>query len=175
LILAEHRKLYWINQFAEGNLAIMAAARSDELLEATILAWQNEGVDIVVCLLEQPEMPNLIEAERAFCEELGLEFFSFPIRDKTVPDSIDAFANLTRQLAGRIAAGKSVAIHCRAGIGRSTMLAACVLIQFGIDAAVGLDMIAAARGTEVPETEAQRQWILSFGQTAQLQPASFKP
>jgi len=29
---------------------------------------------------------------------------------------------------------------------------------------VALDMIAAARGLEVPETEAQRQWILGFRQ-----------
>jgi protein-tyrosine phosphatase len=59
-----------------------------------------------------------------------------------------------------------VAIHCRAGIGRSTTLAACVLILLGVEGDVALDMIAAARGLEVPETEAQRQWVLGFSQAA---------
>ncbi len=160
--MGEQQRLYWINQFAEGNLAIMAAARLDEQLEGTILGWKDEGVDVVVSLLEESEIPNLIDAERALCEEFGLEFFSFPIRDKTVPDTIDPFAAIARRLADRIRAGKSVAIHCRAGIGRSTTLAACVLILLGVDGAVALDMIATARGLEVPETEAQRQWILGF-------------
>jgi protein-tyrosine phosphatase len=164
--MAELRELYWINQFAEGNLAIMAAPRLDDPLEATIMAWKDEGVDVVVSLLEQAEIPNLMDAERALCEEFGVEFFSFPVRDKTVPDAVDPFAIVARELADRVVAGKAVAIHCRAGIGRSTTLAACVLILLGVDGAVALDMIAAARGIEVPETEAQRQWVLSFHQTA---------
>ncbi len=164
------RQLYWINQFAEGNLAIMAAARLDESLEATILNWRDEGVDVVVSLLEPSEVPNLIEAEKALCEEFGIEFFSFPVRDKTVPDRDGPFTAVARQLADRLTAGKSVAIHCRAGIGRSTTLAACVLILLGVDAAAALDMIAAARGLEVPETEAQRQWILSFPEMVRGRP-----
>jgi len=160
--MAEPRRLYWINQFAEGNLAIMAAPRLDEQLESVVLAWKDEGVDVVVSLLEEFEIPNLLDAERALCQEFGVEFFSFPLRDKTVPGNPDPFAAVARRLADRIIAGKSVAIHCRAGIGRSTTLAACVLILLGIDGAVALDMIAAARGLEVPETEAQRQWILGF-------------
>lgn len=151
-------------------MAIMAAPRLDEQLEGAILAWKEEGADVVVSLLEPAEIPNLTGAERALCEEFGIEFFSFPIRDKTVPDTAGPFAGIARQLADKVAAGKSVAIHCRAGIGRSTVLAACVLILLGIDGAVALDMIAAARGVEVPETEAQRQWILSF-QPARTQSA----
>jgi Cyclin-dependent kinase inhibitor 3 (CDKN3) len=169
--MAEPRQLYWINQFAEGNLAIMAAPRLDEQLEGIILAWKGEGADVVVSLLEPAEIPNLIDAERALCEEFGIEFFSFPIPDKTVPDDAGPFAGIARQLADRIAAGQSVAIHCRAGIGRSTVLAACILIFLGVDGAVALDMIAEARGLEVPETEAQRQWVLSFPQPARAQPA----
>ena len=168
--MAEPRRLYWINHFAEGNLAIMAAPRLDEQLESTVLGWRDEGVDVVVSLLEEFEIPNLIDAERALCGEFGVEFFSFPVRDKTVPDAVDRFAAIARRLADRIAAGKSVAIHCRAGIGRSTTLAACVLVLLGIDGAVALDMIAAARGLEVPETEAQRQWVLSFPQSAHVPP-----
>jgi protein-tyrosine phosphatase len=164
--MAGSRPLYWINQFAGGNLAIMAAPRPAEQLEAIILDWKDEGVDVIVSLLEESEIPGLINAERSLCEEVGVEFFSFPIRDKTVPDSADTLAVIARRLADKVASGKSVAVHCRAGIGRSTTLAACVLILLGVDGDIALDMIAAARGLEVPETEAQRQWVLGFSHSA---------
>ena len=144
----------------------MAAPRPAEQFEAIILDWKDEGVDVIVSLLEESEIPGLTEAERSLCEEVGVEFFSFPVRDKTVPDSADTLAIIARRLAERIVAGKSVAIHCRAGIGRSTTLAACDLILLGVEGDVALDMIAAARGLEVPETEAQRQWVLGFSQAA---------
>jgi len=169
--MAGPRPLYWINQFADGNLAIMAAPRLDEQLEATILGWRDEGVDVVVSLIEEAELPYLTDAESALCEEVGIEFISFPVRDKTVPDSIAPIAAVAQGLADKIATGKSVAIHCRAGIGRSTTLAACVLILLGVDGDVALDMIATARGLEVPETEAQRQWILNFSQAPRFRPA----
>ena len=149
----------------------MAAPRPAEQLEAIILDWKEEGVDVIVSLLEESEIPGLTEAERSLCEEVGVEFFSFPVRDKTVPDSADTLAVIARRLADRVAGGKSVAIHCRAGIGRSTTLAACVLILMGVDGDIALDMIAAARGLEVPETEAQRQWVLGFSQAARLRSA----
>jgi protein-tyrosine phosphatase len=169
--MAGPRPLYWINQFAAGNLAIMAAPRPADQFETIMLDWKDEGVDVIVSLLEESEIPGLIEAERALCEEIGVEFFSFPVRDKTVPDSADTLAVIARRLADRIIAGKAVAIHCRAGIGRSTTLAACVLILLGVEGDIALDMIASARGLEVPETEAQRQWVLGFSQTTRLRSA----
>jgi protein-tyrosine phosphatase len=153
-----------VNNLAEGHLAIMAAPRPESPLDETLLSWKDEGVDVVVSLVEEGEMPGLVEAERGLCEEFNLDFVWFPVRDKTVPPSLDAVSALARRLANEILNGKSVAVHCRAGIGRSALLAACVLIHLHIDSAIALDMIAEARGTEVPETEAQRQWVLSFGQ-----------
>src|ERR1700674_5388887 len=112
--MAGPRPLYWINQFVKGNLAIMAAPRLDEQFEATILGWRDEGVDVIVSLLEEMELPNLTKAESSLCDEVGVEFISFPVRDKTVPDAIEPVAAIARHLAERIASGQSVAIHCRA-------------------------------------------------------------
>ena len=160
-------ELFWINQYRDGNLAIMPAPRFAGRIEDTILGWHSDGIDCVVSLLEPSEIPALNEAESELCREFNIEFVSFPIRDKSVPPSLEAFAGIVALLAKRIASGQSVAIHCRAGIGRSTTLAACVLIWLGVDPEVALDMIADARGLEVPETEAQRQWILGFPAAAQ--------
>lgn len=160
-------ELFWINHYRDGNLAIMPAPRHAERIEDTILSWRSDGIDCVVSLLEPSEIPALNDAESELCREFGIEFLSFPIRDKSVPPSLEAFVGIVALLAGRIASGHSVAIHCRAGIGRSTTLAACVLIWLGVHADVALDMIADARGLEVPETEAQRQWILAFPEAAE--------
>jgi len=158
--------LFWINQFRDGNLAIMPAPRAHQRIEDAILAWRNDGIDCVVSLLEPSEIPALDEAESELCREFGIEFLSFPIPDKSVPPSLESFVRIVGLLAERIKSGHSVAIHCRAGIGRATMLAACILIWLHLDSEVALDMIADARGREVPETEAQRQWILAFPDVA---------
>jgi len=49
----------------------MAAPRLDDQFENTILNWKDEGVDVVVSMLENSEIPNLLDAERALCEEFG--------------------------------------------------------------------------------------------------------
>jgi hypothetical protein len=85
-------ELFWINQYRDGNLAIMPAPRVAERIEDTILGWRTEGIDCVVSLLEPSEIPALNEAESELCREFGIEFLSFPIRDKSVPPSLDAFA-----------------------------------------------------------------------------------
>lgn len=153
--------LYWIRGFSEGHLAIMPVPRSEDLEYAT-LYWKEEGVDIVVSLLEQAEAAGIVEAEAEFCKEVGLEFIWFPMKDGSVPASNKAFGDLAMKLAEAIAVGKSVAIHCRAGIGRSPLVATAVMKHFSIDADVALNMVAEARQAEVPQTEEQRQWILAY-------------
>jgi len=159
-------ELFWINQYHDGNLAIMPAPRAHQRIEDIIQGWRAEGIDCVVSLLEPTEIPALNDAESELCREHGIEFVSFSIPDKSIPPSLESFVAVVGLLANRIASGHAVAIHCRAGIGRSAMLAACVLIWLHVDAEVALDMIAEARGREVPETEEQRQWILAFPDVA---------
>jgi protein-tyrosine phosphatase len=153
--------LYWIQGFTEGHLAITPAPQF-EGLERAILYWKEEGVDVVVCLLERAEVPGLVEGEETLCRELDLEFLWFPIRDGSVPTSASSFDALVLKLADAVGVGKSIAIHCRAGVGRSALVATAVMTRLHIDAAAALDMVAEARKKEVPQTEEQRQWILSY-------------
>jgi protein-tyrosine phosphatase len=71
-------------------------------------------------------------------------------------------ASLARGLAARIEEGMAVAVHCRAGIGRSSLIAACVMVCGGADPAAAFDLIGKARGTAVPDTAAQRDWVVAF-------------
>jgi protein-tyrosine phosphatase len=71
-------------------------------------------------------------------------------------------ARLVHRLSDALAARKAVAVHCRAGIGRSALIAACVLGCNRYDVDSAFDAIARARGVHVPDTEAQRAWVSAF-------------
>jgi protein-tyrosine phosphatase len=69
---------------------------------------------------------------------------------------------LVAQLGTEIRQGKNVAVHCRQGIGRSSLVAAALLISAGEDLEQTLKAIIKARGLEVPETAEQRSWLDQF-------------
>ena len=91
-----------------------------------------------------------------------MEFISFPIPDRGVPRSGREAAALARTLAARLGEGKAVAVHCRAGIGRSSLIAACTLVCSGSDPDTAFDSIGKARGLRVPDTDGQRDWVTIF-------------
>jgi protein-tyrosine phosphatase len=103
-----------------------------------------------------------LQREAGLCRSSGIEFMSFPIPDRGLPESRRAALQIARTLASGLRGGRSIAIHCRAGIGRSSVMAACALICFGIEAGTALGLIAATRGLTVPDTDEQRDWVLTF-------------
>jgi protein-tyrosine phosphatase len=153
-------EIYWIDVGPFPRVAIMARPRAGDWLEDEIAHWKRAGVEVVVSLLERDEIQDLgLEEEAIRCENSGIQFLSFPIPDRAVPDDIAHALRFASDLAGR---DKAIAIHCRAGIGRSSVMAAAVLISAGIDAAAALSAIQQARGLPVPDTEAQRDWVLKL-------------
>jgi hypothetical protein len=63
-------------------------------------------------------------------------------------------------------AAQGVGLHCRAGIGRSALVAACVLVLMGMAPGTAFDLIGKARGVRVPDTEGQREWVAKFREIA---------
>jgi protein tyrosine/serine phosphatase len=156
-------QVYWIEGPLKGRLAILGRPRAGDWLRDEICGWATENINVVVSLLEPEEVLELeLDAEGDLCRERGIEFFSFPIPDRGVPASIPNTAELARRLITKIGEGQSVAIHCRAGIGRSALIAACVLVCAGIDVGTVFDQIAAARRQKVPDTDDQIGWLHQF-------------
>jgi protein-tyrosine phosphatase len=156
-------RLHWIEVPAAGRLAIAARPRAEDWLEAEVAEWKREGLKTVVSLLGSDEVVELkLEREHELCRAYGMDFLSFPIPDRGVPVDMEDVQQFVRSIADHIAGGRSVAIHCRAGIGRSSMIAACAMICLGIDAEQALASIAQARGLTVPDTDEQREWVMAF-------------
>jgi protein-tyrosine phosphatase len=67
-----------------------------------------------------------------------------------------------------LAAGRNVGLHCRQSIGRSGMIAAALLVMSGFEPLEAIACVTNARGLPVPETEAQREWVIELAQEFQL-------
>jgi protein-tyrosine phosphatase len=123
-------------------------------------------VDVVVSLLTDAEIGEFgLAEEAAACAAAGLEFVAVPVPDRGVPSSHEAFGEVVVRLSDLIAAGRKVGIHCRAGIGRSAMLAAGLLIALGLSPNDAFERVRAARGLPVPDTPEQKAWVEQFAQT----------
>jgi protein-tyrosine phosphatase len=62
-------------------------------------------------------------------------------------------------LVKEVKGGRGVGFHCRAGIGRSSMLAALVLTSLGWKPDPAFQAISESRGCLVPDTFEQEQWV----------------
>jgi protein-tyrosine phosphatase len=159
-------KLYWIKTPTRGRLAISARPRGGDWLEDEIEGWREQGVDTVVSLLTTSENEELgLQDEGRFAKAKGLRFDFFPIEDRDVPRSAAKLQELAAQLGSEIQLGKNVAVHCRQGIGRSSLVSAAVLLFAGEDLNQALQSIRNARGLDIPETVEQRRWLEQFAKT----------
>jgi protein-tyrosine phosphatase len=169
-------EIYWIDGPWPGRLAILPRPRGGDWLEDEIRSWQQAGLDVVVSLLTRDEVVDLdLDREAELCQASGIQFISFPVADRSVPSSQKATLELVRSLDKILIDGKSLGIHCRQGIGRSAIIAACLLIFSGIDPEAAFQHISVARGCAVPETAEQREWVRTFVQAQQHVPATFRP
>jgi protein-tyrosine phosphatase len=92
-----------------------------EAVETGVLAWRESGVDLVLSLIEDWEVPRQrIEVQR------------FPIADFGVPREAPAFGRLLRIVADRLATGDGILVHCNAGLGRTAVVLASVLKVHGL-------------------------------------------
>jgi protein-tyrosine phosphatase len=155
--------LYWINGPWPGRLAIAPRPRGDDWLEDEVASWKQAGVDVVVSALTRDEVAELaLENEAMACQQHGLDWFEITIPDRGLPSSQLPVLELVRAIEGKLSDGKNVLVHCRQGIGRSSMLAASVLASGGVDVNSAFQRITTARGRPVPDTPEQQKWVTAF-------------
>jgi protein-tyrosine phosphatase len=153
-------EIYWIDKASAPKLAIMARPRAGDWLRDEVINWKNSGVKIVISLLEQNEVDDLgLEMESSLCEEHSIAFYSFPIPDRGVPKDDQAVKQFIMSIANK---GLPIAVHCRAGIGRSSLMAAAIIVERGGTPTDALLAIQKARRLQIPDTDEQREWVLAL-------------
>ncbi len=156
-------EIYLVASDLPGSLFIMPCPDTD-FLNQSIADYQAQGVDTIVSMLAVDEAAQLgLAGEEYECSQAGIEFMSSPITDYGLPD-IDVFDALVRQIAVLLQQGQKVAVHCRAGIGRSGMVTAATLVALGFDCDAAIKQVSRARGIPVPDTVEQGKFIAEFAQ-----------
>lgn len=158
--MAFEPQIYIVEQIGSGFLAMMARPVPGEWIDEQFSKLSEMGIERIVSLLEPEEAQELgLGAESELCAAHGIQFLSFPIGDRGVPSSIRDFRELSFMLYETTAGGINTVIHCRAGIGRASLMAGSVLLFAGFEPDDAFKHIAKARGMEVPDTDEQRAWL----------------
>jgi protein-tyrosine phosphatase len=152
-------EMYEIVPCPQGKMAIMPRPRGWDWLLRELGSLKVCGVtDLVSLLTPEEEIELGLQDEEKICAELGIRFHRHPVKDRGVPSQPD-FDNFITSLVPLVTPDSFIAIHCRAGIGRSSVIAAALLLRQGLSADEALDVISRARGFDIPDTEEQLDFI----------------
>ena len=87
---------------------------------------------------------------------------NFPIQDHSVPESFEDVHKFVRKVSAYYDVNRKIAFHCYAGIGRSSLIACCLLVLQGVSVDDAFSQISDARGYNVPDTQEQLEWAYQF-------------
>ncbi|WP_207632778.1 protein-tyrosine phosphatase family protein [Foetidibacter luteolus] len=140
----------------------MARPRGGDWLEDEISNLKKNKVGVVVSLLEKNEIYDLeLNHEEDICKSKNITYINFPIPDRDIPKQNSDTNKLIEALTKKIDEGQSIVIHCRMGIGRSSIIAASVLLKYKFKAKASIENISSIRGLKVPDTDSQLLWLMS--------------
>jgi protein-tyrosine phosphatase len=154
--------IYEIPTGGPGRIATMARPAGDSWLPDEMDKLAKHGVTDLVSHLTDMEIYALgLPDEGEVCEAAGMRFHHYPIGDGGLPSRpeydffIDSLVPVLRR-------GGFIVVHCRGGIGRSSITAAALLIRLGMKPGEAVKAIAHARGFPIPDTMEQYDFIMSL-------------
>ena len=158
--------IYQIELIGSGSLSIMAKPVSGDWIEEEFKNISSLGINRIVSLLEAAEAYEVgLEEEPELTKKYGMDFVSFPILDRGLPDSLEGYGHLIHSLYLDTAGGLNTVVHCRSGIGRASLVAAGVLLYCGFEPSEAFSHISKKRGVSVPDTEEQYEWLINHSRT----------
>lgn len=97
---------------------------NSEWLTDDVNYFANLGVNLIISHLEKAEEFEVGLSEEAnTLKKVGIEFLSYPIEDRHLPQ-VNDFKKLIESIYLQLLNGVNIAVHCRAGIGRTGITSA---------------------------------------------------
>ena len=147
-------------QLEVGSIILMPKPPGGVQLESYIDFLSHREINVLVSLLQYDEInAHALINENTHSETNSIEYINFQIQDHSVPQFFIPFNQLVENLTNHIKSGGNIAIHCYAGIGRTGILAASILIKLGMQVDDALINLSKVRGLRVPETLEQISWL----------------
>jgi predicted protein tyrosine phosphatase len=142
-----------------GRLLLHGMPGRYELLENAWRQVQEENVGLIVCLAEPHEIrEKSVEYAQALADRtMPCAVRRFGVPDRGAPADREEFRRLIIEIAQRINTGQTVSVHCAGGVGRTGMVAICVLIELG--QAAGAARAVVSRAGSTMETAAQSEIV----------------
>ncbi|KAJ7453951.1 protein-tyrosine phosphatase-like protein [Mycena galericulata] len=142
-------------------------------LDALLKAGVRTFIDLTECEELVPYTSQLlVRASLLNIDEKEIEYHRFPIRDRSLPESVNYMYKVMSVLRDNEERDRITAVHCRGGIGRTGMVIGCWLVESGLakDGGEALEIIARKwRGVakcviypHSPETGPQFEFVLNF-------------
>ena len=141
----------------------MAGGSWDRDLDADLAVVRAWAPDIIISLLEDHEFSLLgIPEFRNSVESARLPWVFLPIVDGGIPDRTftDKWSIVGPRTRNILRRGGRVLIHCRAGLGRTGLLAATILVELGEPCETAIRHVRNARLHTI-ETEQQKRFVES--------------
>ncbi|CAM3725454.1 cyclin-dependent kinase inhibitor 3 family protein [Deinococcus frigens] len=147
----------------KGRSVIQQGVTHDRDVYGDMQTLAADGVNVLTPLIEDFEFDLLgMDGYHAAAELNNLEVKPFAVPDQHAPGKRADFAAFIDELMTDLLDGRGVVVHCRGGLGRAGLAAACLLVQGGMTAEGATALVRRTRGPQAIETPAQQQFIHDF-------------
>lgn len=141
----------------------------DRDIEKDLAAIRSWGGSVLISLIEEHEYVEMEVTELPqACAQHGIVWHGLPMIDGAIPDTAweESWIKIQPSLHQTLQNGGRIVIHCKGGLGRTGLLAARILVEFGMPPIEAINQVRQARPGAI-ETIEQECYVLAVGEGPQ--------